>query len=472
MGRRRIIKGACVITMDPDIGILEIGDILIEGTKILEVAPDLDVEDAELIDGIGTIAIPGLIDTHRHLSHTQLRTKTADDTNFTYLLNFVFGYLAAYRAEDVYIGTLAGALEALEAGVTTVVDFADCMLSPDHADESVRAHQEAGIRSVLCYGLQGGPKIESGKPADLDNLFTAPETLFPDARRIRETKLTSDDGLVTMGLSASGLEGQPLERARSQLELGRELGLRTITAHAAMGTLSGEGHLVQDLGEAGLLGADILISHGNGLLDSELELMAQAGASIAASPENEMSDGWPSVTGRALEKGVQVSLGADSVTYVRGDLFRQIRYALHFERGQVGRDLGARGLVMPTMPIKTDVGLELATIGGARAIGLDHLIGSITPGKQADIALIRFDHLAFAPVNDPVKTLVLMASAGDVDTVFVAGSPVKRERRLLWEDLPAVIKGLEASRDHLEDTVKAMDLEQVRAQIAATYSLE
>jgi len=472
MGHRRIIKGACVITMDPDIGILEIGDILIEGTKILEVAPDLDVEDAELIDGIGTIAIPGLIDTHRHLSHTQLRTKTADDTNFTYLLNFVFGYLAAYRAEDVYNGTLAGALEALEAGVTTVVDFADCMLSPDHADESVRAHQEAGIRSVLCYGLQGGPKIESGKPADLDNLFTAPETLFPDARRIRETKLTSDDGLVTMGLSASGLEGQPLERARSQLELGRELGLRTITAHAAMGTLSGEGHLVQDLGEAGLLGADILISHGNGLLDSELELMAQAGASIAASPENEMSDGWPSVTGRALEKGVQVSLGADSVTYVRGDLFRQIRYALHFERGQVGRDLGARGLVMPTMPIKTDVGLELATIGGARAIGLDHLIGSITPGKQADIALIRFDHLAFAPVNDPVKTLVLMASAGDVDTVFVAGSPVKRERRLLWEDLPAVIKGLEASRDHLEDTVKAMDLEQVRAQIAATYSLE
>jgi len=472
MGHRRIIKGACVITMDPDIGILEIGDILIEETKILEVALDLDVEDAELIDGIGTIAIPGLIDTHRHLSHTQLRTKTADDTNFTYLLNFVFGYLAAYRAEDVYIGTLAGALEALEAGVTTVVDFADCMLSPDHADESVRAHQEAGIRSVLCYGLQGGPKIESGKPADLDNLFTAPETLFPDARRIRETKLTSDDGLVTMGLSTSGLEGQPLERARSQLELGRELGLRTITAHAAMGTLSGEGHLVQDLGEAGLLGADILISHGNGLLDSELELMAQAGASIAASPENEMSDGWPSVTGRALEKGVQVSLGADSVTYVRGDLFRQIRYALHFERGQVGRDLGARGLVMPTMPIKTDVGLELATMGGARAIGLDHLIGSITPGKQADIALIRFDHLAFAPVNDPVKTLVLMASAGDVDTVFVAGSPVKRERRLLWEDLPAVIKGLEASRDHLEDTVKAMDLEQVRAQIAATYSLE
>jgi cytosine/adenosine deaminase-related metal-dependent hydrolase len=472
MGHRRIIKGACVITMDPDIGILERGDILIEGEKILEVAPDLDVEDAELIDGTGTIAIPGLIDTHRHLSHTQLRTTGADDTNFTYMMNFVLGYLAAYRAEDVFIGTLAGALEALEAGVTTVVDFADCMLSPDHADESVRAHQESGIRSVLCYGLQGGPKIESGKPADLDNLFTAPEMLFHDARRIRETRLPSDDGLVTMGLSASSLEGQPLERARSQLELGRELGLRTITAHAAVGSLSGDKHLVQDLGEAGLLGADILISHGNGLLDSELELMAQAGASIAASPENEMSDGWPSVTGRALEKGVQVSLGADSVTYVSGDMFRQIRYALHFERAQVGRDLNARGVVMPTMPIKTDVGLELATIGGARAIGLDHLIGSITPGKQADIALIRFDHLSFAPVNDPVKTLVMMASAGDVDTVFVAGSPVKREGRLLREDLPAVFKGLEASRDHLEDTVKAMDLEQVRAQIAATYSLE
>ena len=472
MDHRRIIKNACVITMDPAIGILEIGDILIEGTKILEVAPDLDVEDAELIDGIGTIAIPGLIDTHRHLSHTQLRTTGADDTNFTYMMNFVLGYLAAYRAEDVFIGTLAGALEALAAGVTTVVDFADCMLSPDHADESVRAHKESGIRSVLCYGLQGGPKIESGKPADLDNLFTAPETLFPDARRIRETRLPSDDGLVTMGLSASSLEGQPLERARGQLELGRELGLKTITAHAAVGSLSGDKHLVQDLGEAGLLGADILISHGNGLLDSELELMAQAGASIAASPENEMSDGWPSVTGRALEKGVQVSLGADSVTYVSGDMFRQIRYALHFERGQVGRDLNARGLVMPAMPIKTDVGLELATIGGARAIGLDHLIGSITPGKQADIALIRFDHLSFAPVNDPVKTLVMMASAGDVDSVFVAGSPVKREGRLLWEDLPAVIKGLEASRDHLEDTVKAMDLEQVRAQIAATYSLE
>lgn len=472
MGHRRIIKDACVITMDPDIGILERGDILIEGEKIIEVAPDLDLEDTELIDGTGTIAIPGLIDTHRHLSHTQLRTTGADDTNFTYLMNFVLGYLAAYRAEDVYIGTLAGALEALEAGVTTVVDFADCMLSPDHADESVRAHQEAGIRSILCYGLQGGPKFESGKPIDLDNLFTEPETLFPDARRIRETRLPSDDGLVTMGLAASSLEGQPLERARSQLELGRELGLRTITAHAAVGTLSRGEHLIQALGEAGLLGADLLISHGNSLLDIELELMAQAGTSLTASPESEMSDGWASVTGRALERGVQVSLGADSVTYVRGDLFRQIRYALHFERGQVGRDLGARGLVMPTMPIKTDVGLELATIGGARAIGLDHLIGSITPGKQADITLIRIDHLGFAPVNDPVKTVVMMASAGDVDSVFVAGSRVKREGRLLREDLPAVFKGLEASRDHLEDTIGAMDLEQVQAQVASMYSLE
>jgi cytosine/adenosine deaminase-related metal-dependent hydrolase len=123
------------------------------------------------------------------------------------------------------------------------------------------------------------------------------------------------------------------------------------------------------------------------------------------------------------------------------------------------------------MPIKTDVGFELATIGGARAIGLDHLIGSITPGKQADIALIRFDQLGMTPVNDPVKTVVMMASASNVDSVFVAGSPVKRKARLLREDLPAVFEGLEASRDHLQDTVQAMDLEEIHAQVASIYSV-
>ena len=149
-----------------------------------------------------------------------------------------------------------------------------------------------------------------------------------------------------------------------------------------------------------------------------------------------------------------------------------MRYALHYERGQTGRDYAARGLVMSNMAFPTGLGLELATMGGAQALGLDHLIGSITPGKQADLVMVRRDRLSLSPLHDPVKTLVMMAGAGDVDGVFVAGKPVKRHGRLLRKDLPYLLNDLAASHDHLQRAVDAMDVARARSIATQLFPVE
>jgi cytosine/adenosine deaminase-related metal-dependent hydrolase len=447
---RRLIRDACVITMDPAIGTLERGDILIEGERIREVAPDIEANGCEMIDGTAMIAIPGFVDTHRHVFTAVLRGLGADYTTFDYAANVMVGIDPHIRAEDVYIGTYAGGLEALESGVTTVVDHADCINSPEHADEIIRAHEDSGIRTIFCYGMSGREGIEPGELPDLMALITPPEWHFDDARRVRETLLSADDGRIRFAIAMTELEGFPIDLSRREIEFGRELGAHLIGCNAGLGPLSNAGTYVVELADAGLLGPDILIIHGPTLTDDELDCIAAAKASIAAAPENELQAGlgYP-VVGRAMMRGVQASIGIDSVMGYRGDLFTQMRFALQAERLRRCEELARQGLAPRRNTITAKDMLELATIGGARAINLDAELGSLTPGKQADVVLVRTDRLGLAPVIDPVNTVVSQANAADVDSVFLAGEPVKRGGRLLNVDLPSIIDRLAASRDHI-----------------------
>jgi cytosine/adenosine deaminase-related metal-dependent hydrolase len=352
------------------------------------------------------------------------------------------------------------------------VDHGDCIASPEHADEMIRALEESGLRTVFCYGMAGLGNFEPGKPLDLTGAIPSPEWHFEDARRVRETRLSSDDGLVTFGIAMNELEGFPLEFSQQEIEFAREIGANLIGLDAAMGPISGDAKYVLKLANAGLLGPDMLVIHGPSLTDEELDRIAEAGAAVAAAPENELQTGlgFP-VAGRALARGANAGLGIDTVAGYRGDLFTQMRFALQAERVRQSEVLAREGLAPRRNKIAAREMLELVTLGGARAVGLEAKVGSLTPGKQADVVLIRADRIGLAPVNDPVNTIVVQASAADVDSVFVAGKPVKRGGQLLNVDLPRVLRQLEASRDHLLVAMREVDIPALEEMLAPLFPL-
>jgi len=470
---RRVIKNGCVVTMDPSLGTLERADILIEGERIRDIAADLVVADCEVIDGSGMIAIPGLVDTHRHPWMTQLRNAGAGWTLFGYTAGVLMGYRPYFRPEDVQVATYAGALEALDGGVTTMVAYSDCTLTPEHADEMIGALEDSGIRAIFCYGMLGDGSVNPDGSIDLTGAIPSPEWHFDDVRRVRKSRLTSDDALVTLGLALNEVEMLPLELGRQEIELGREVAAARISCHVAMGALNEEVGYVQQLAEADLLGPDLLFVHGNGLTREELEQIAEAGAAIAITPESELATGcgFP-VTGRAMECGARISLGVDAVLACRGDLFTQMRLALQTERGLRHQALVQQGFAPREARPAPGVMLELATLEGARAAGLDTKVGSLTPGKQADIALIRADHLSLRPVRNPVDAVTLQANAGDVDTVLVAGRPVKRAGQLVDVDLPALLGRLDDSLAHLEEATRDLDQDASQQLAASLFPLE
>jgi cytosine/adenosine deaminase-related metal-dependent hydrolase len=434
--------------MDAALGTRERGDILIEGERIQAVATDIGAEDCEVIDGTAMIAIPGLVDTHRHLFLTQMRGLGTDYTNWDYM-RVILGLIPQMRLEDVYIGTYAGALEALDAGVTTLVDHPDCIRAPGYADEIIRAHEDSRLRTVFLYGACQ-PRVESLDDLSPTAFFEPPEWHFDDVRRVRENLLPADDGRVRFGITVHAAEGSPVEFGRKEIEFGRELGAHLIGVNAGFGPMTGNVNYVKELAEAGLLGPDMLFIHANSFIDEELELIAQAGAAIAAEPENELQTGlgFPMI-GRAMMHGAQTSIGIDVVMAYRGDLFTQMRFALQAERHRRAEGLLEKGLVPRSNEITARDVLELATLGGARAAKLDAEVGSLAPGKQADLVLIRTDRLGLAPVCDPVNTVVSQVNAADVDSVFVGGEAVKRGGQMLNVDLPPVFERLAASRDYL-----------------------
>jgi cytosine/adenosine deaminase-related metal-dependent hydrolase len=459
--------------MDSSLGTLDCADILIEGEQIRDIAPDIVVADCEVIDGSGMIAIPGFVDAHRHPWMTQLRNAGADWTLFGYTAGVLMGYRSYFRPEDVHIATYAGALEALDAGVTTMVAYADCTLTPEHADEMIRGLEESGVRAIFCYGMLGDGSVAPDGSLDLTGAIPSPEWHFDDVRRVRRSRLPSDDALVTLGLALNEIEMLPLELGQREIELGREVGAARISCHVAMGAMSQGVHYVEQLGAAGLLGPDLLFAHGNGLTDGELERIADSGAALAVTPESELATGcgFP-VTGRAMERGARASLGVDAVLACRGDLFAQMRLALQTERGLRHHALQQQGLApRVARPAPREI-LQLATLEGARAAGLDTRVGSLIPGKRADIALIRTDHVSLRPMRDPVDSVVLQANASDVDTVLVAGRPVKRAGQLVGVDLPALLSRLDDSLAHLEAATGDLDQGLSRELAASLFPLE
>ncbi len=442
MATKTVIRGGTVLTMDPSIGNLATGDVLIEDDKISAVEADLGADvDAEVIDATGRIVIPGFVDTHRHTWEAAIRGCAPNATLDDYFVEVLDTFAPVYRPEDVRASNVAGSLECLNAGITTLVDWSHINNTPDHPDAAVSGLKETGIRALYAYG--------SANTSLADYWFDS-KLKIPgdDVRRIRDTYFSSDDGLLTLGLATRGPGFCQEDVVRSEWGLARELDI-PITVHVAMGRLAGRFGMVKQLSDMGLLGSDTTYVHCCHFSDEEWQLVKDSGGTISIAPQVElqMGHGWPP-TLKAMEYGLRPSLSIDVVTTVPGDMFTQMRSAFAADRARVHDAAYGPNEQVPKDCLTAEQMLQAATIDGAYVAGLEDRTGSLTPGKQADVVVIDATSLAMAPVIDPVAAVVLSADVSNVESVFVGGVARKRDGQLL-ADIVKARDDVEASRDHL-----------------------
>ncbi|GAB1818484.1 amidohydrolase family protein [Herbidospora sp. RD11066] len=442
MRNRIVVKNGTVLTMEPG-ATPHPADILIEDTRITAIAPTIDHPDAHTIDATRCIVMPGMIDTHRHVWQTQLRGVTHDWSLKDYIRAIRFQAATHYRPADMYAGNHLGMLEALDAGITTVLDFSHCINTPEHAEAALDGTRDTGIRSVYALGLNDAPGAT----------FTTLTQRLDHARTLRTRDLSSDTALITMGISLSDVLVAGIDRVTEEVAASRDLGLR-ITLHANAVMFPQPVSEVAFLHHAGLLGPDLLWVHLNQTTDAELRLVADTGGSLSTTPETEMQMGMGAPAhGRFMDAGGQCTFGCDVISNNSGDLFPQLRLALQTERMRRNAihldDHHGPDHITPTALSH----LQGATINAARALGLDTRIGTLTPGKEADLIVIRADAPNMLPVNDPVAAVTLHAHTGNVDTVLVAGRILKRHGKLL-ADPAHHIPLLDASHAHLLDAIE------------------
>ncbi|MCL6438313.1 MAG: amidohydrolase family protein [Rubrobacteraceae bacterium] len=448
MAQRTLIRGGHIISMDPRIGDIPGGDLLIEGEEIAAVAPSVEASGCEVVDASGAIVIPGFVDSHRHTWETSARGIAPDVTLDGYFDLVLDRIAPAYRPEDVYAGNLLGALEAVDSGITTLLDWSHINNTPDHADEAIRALAEVGIRAVYCYGNPNTSLADWW----FESTLKAPE----DIRRVRDRYFSSDKGLMTLAMGTRGPGFCTPEVVRHDWELAREIGV-PISVHVGMGPVAGRFRMVEQLHDLGLLGPDTTYIHCNHLTDREFQLIAETGGTVSIAPmvEMTMGHGIPP-TGEVLAHGLRPSLSCDVVTSVPGDPFTQMRFLFAAERMRVHQRIFDEELeeVPPLLSLR-DV-LEFATIEGARVCGLADRTGSLTPGKKADVVMLNIERVNAAPVTDPVGTVVCSMDTSNVDSVWVNGLALKRGGKLVDFDLERARRLAEDSRDHLVSHVERL----------------
>jgi cytosine/adenosine deaminase-related metal-dependent hydrolase len=420
-----LIRNGCVIDTEPVPVVRRNTDVLIDGGRIVGVGTGLPADAADVIDATGRIVLPGFVDAHRHLWEAPLHG-IATTVDLTGYMNLVNGELARrFRPVDVRIATLAGALECLDAGITTVQDYSHIQHSPEHTDAAITGLRESGIRAVFGYGA---PVFAD--PVSADRWAT-------ELRRVRDTHFADPD-LVTMALAAAGPAYGPLDAVMRDWRVADDLGL-PLVLHIGVGPLTNEP--IALLRQHNLLRAGILYVHGNSLADPELALIAESGGAMAIAPavEAQMGHGAP-VVNRLRAAGVVTGLGVDVVTSAASDMFTLMRAALL--SSQLSETTSAA--LTPA-----DV-LRMATLDGATAMGLGDRVGSLRVGKQADLILLNTNGLnTLGGHRDPIGTVVVNAHPGNVDTVLVAGRIVKRDGRLARTDVDQITEDARRTAEYL-----------------------
>ena len=435
-----LLKGGTVLSVDPDVGDLRTGDVLIEDDRIAGVEASIDA-DAEVVDCKGKIVIPGFVDTHRHTWEAAIRNCAPNATLDDYFVEVLDTFAPVYRAEDVYASNVAGSLECLNAGITTLVDWSHINNTPEHPDAAIRGLQETGIRAQYAYG-------SANTSLEKYWFFSAEAIPGDDVRRVRETYFSSADGLLTMALATRGPGWTQDQVVQSEWGLARELGI-PVTVHVAMGRLAGRYAMVEQLDRLGLLGPDTTFIHCCYFSEHEWKRVADTGGTISIAPQVElqMGHGWPPVN-KSYQFGLRPSLSIDVVTTVPGDMFTQMRAAFGAERARVNAVSWEADTGVPDTMLTARKILEMATINGAHVAGLEDRVGSLTPGKKADVVVIDATAINVAPVHDPVAAVTLCADVSNVEHVIVDGAFRKRDFKLP-ADVNRARTLVENARDHL-----------------------
>ncbi len=441
---RILITGATILTMDAKLGDFARADLLLEDDRIAALAPRLEgVDGAEVIDGTGCIVIPGLINAHMHTWQTGLRGAAANWTLPEYFRRMHAGLATNFTPDDIHIATLVGALNQINCGTTTLVDWCHNNPTAAHTDAAVAGLQESGIRAAFFHGSPK-PDPKPGQPH-----FSEVPHPRAEVERLMRGRFADRDGLLTLGLAILGPHYATLDVARHDFRLAREFGL-VASMHQGGGPAKTPGGW-QALMDEGLVGPGINIVHGNDLSDEMLARLVDLGCSFSVTPENEMAQGHGApITGRLRALGAAPSLGVDLESVLSGDMFTVARIALNTQR-MLDNAEGRRreGQIPATSSIPVREALSWITLEGARMLGQEHRIGSLTPGKQADVVVVRADALNMQPVHDPVASIITQTSLANIAHVLIAGRFVKRDGRLLAPQLDAKIAALAASGQRL-----------------------
>ncbi|MFC8098943.1 amidohydrolase family protein [Streptomyces sp. NPDC057363] len=438
--RRVLFTGATIVTMDPGLGVVDGGDLLVEGDTITAVGRGLDAADAVVVDATDTILTPGFVDTHRHAWEAQLRRIMPDvDDLGGYVTATLAGYATVYRPRDMYIGTRLAALTAIDSGITTMLDFSHNSRTPEHSDAAVEALLDTGIRGVHA---SMGPHF-----GEWDRQWPG------DLARVKSRYFSSGDQLLTLRLAALATDeiaGPGLAYGPELARVARELGVG-VSVDAVFGRSSSEA--VLRWAQAGVLSPDVTLIHSTGLTSEAWKAMGETGTTVALAPTSDAQIGLdtaiPAVD-EALAAGIRPGLSIDVEVALAGDMFTQMR-ALHTIQRM--RAVNAvHGTDQRPSRITTHGVLDFATLQGARTNGLAGVTGSLTPGKKADLLVIRAEDLNNMPLNDPIGTIVLGSDARNISAVLINGEPRKWDGQVLGVDLATLRGEVHASREYVLNT--------------------
>ncbi|KAL2808323.1 hypothetical protein BJX63DRAFT_39110 [Aspergillus granulosus] len=456
-----LIKNATVISMEESHqNVLDKCDILIDNKRIKAVGKDLSPpsdQDTVTIDATDCIVTPGFVDGHHHMWQHLLRGLTVDWSLYGYCCHLRSVYGSLYTPEDVYFANYAAALSLLNNGVTTVLDHCHVINSPAHADAAVKGLKDAGIRGTFCYGFYQNPPV----PGDLASAATDkfdPAARLEDAARVRREHFGDNDvdkSLITFGVALNEPPLQSREDNVAELDASRKLGARIITVHTSV--MPGDvvkGEVIQNFSAAGRMGPDLVFSHGAYMTKDEMTALQKSGAGVVGTPDTElqMGMGYP-VVWKAMDQGCRACLGLDITSNHGNDFMAQMRLALQTQRArQLDRT------VNQLLPRKTIDALRLATLGGAEVMQMESSIGSITPGKKADLVIFRCDDIDTVPVVDPIGTVVFHTSPKNIDTVIVEGKIVKRDGQLVGIDWKSLREEVKTRSQRLRDDAAGVDM--------------
>ena len=422
---RTLFKGGIILTLDADIPTLSVGDVLVHGDRIAAVGPELQADDALVIDAAGHIVMPGLVDAHHHMWLGVMRRMMPNvDDLFDYIDVVAEKLGKHYRPLDMYLSTRLTAHASLDAGITTIIDACHNSRSPEHTDAALDALKESGIRALHMVGAAMDKEASSAHlPADLERLSRSWNT---------------SDSLVHVGLFG--------QLNLDWWKVARKLDMRILTEF--IGDLA---NLGPEFATPGVLDTHNIFNHCSRVTQDTWKLLADSGVNITVNPRSDALFGFDDESfayQQAVDRGLTPALGIDLDTAFGSDMFGEM-HALFGQQRSAMRYRRFRGEDNVPSPITAEEVLKAATVNGARAAGLEDQIGTLTPGKQADIIMVRTSGAAVFPVTNVIGTVVQAIERSDVDTVMVAGQLRKRAGKLVDIDLAALSTEITASRDYL-----------------------